>query len=489
MSIRLRLSLVFVLASAVLLSLGGWLFVATLSSSLLSSIDGQLASQAAQAPQYLSPTARAGSSSGVAGNPPEYLVQIVDTTGRVRAGSEEAGARPVLSTADLNRARRGRILLTQQLEGESERLLAQPLVQRSGWVTVVGTSLSSYDSTISRVIRELAIGCSLFVVLAGAGAYALATGALRPVERLRREVAAIPERGVASPPTTVRVPSTRDEIAALARTMNDLLARLQRALQRERDLIADASHELRTPFTVLRGELELASRPGRTREELTVAVQNASREVERLTRLTEDLLLLARLDQRQLPLRIELADVAQLLDESASAGSARSAAAGVVCTVEAPPGLSARVDRGRLRQAVDNLVDNALRFAPAGSRIVLSARAEGEALLIDVLDEGPGFDPTFLPHAFERFRRADASRSRGDGGTGLGLAIVKGVVEAHGGAASASNRPGGGASVQLRIPGAVPGASPGALTDSTPGAGPERRRAVDEAADRVSGAP
>ncbi len=262
MSIRLRLSLVFVLASAVLLSLGGWLFVATLSSSLLSSIDGQLASQAAQAPQYLSPTARAGSSSGVAGNPPEYLVQIVDTTGRVRAGSEEAGARPVLSTADLNRARRGRILLTQQLEGESERLLAQPLVQRSGWVTVVGTSLSSYDSTISRVIRELAIGCSLFVVLAGAGAYALATGALRPVERLRREVAAIPERGVASPPTTVRVPSTRDEIAALARTMNDLLARLQRALQRERDLIADASHELRTPFTVLRGELELASSPG-----------------------------------------------------------------------------------------------------------------------------------------------------------------------------------------------------------------------------------
>ena len=460
MSIRLRLTLVFVAASAVLLSLGGWLFVTTLSSSLLSSIDAQLASQAAQATQYLSPAARAGSSSGVAANPPEYLVQIVDASGRVRAGSEEAGTQPVLSPADLDRARQERILVTRQIEGESERLLAQPLAQRSGWVTVVGTSLASYDSTISRVTRELAIGCSVFVVFAGAGAYVLAMGALRPVERLRREVAAIPERAVGSSPTTVRVPSTRDEIAALARTMNDLLARLRRALQRERDLVADASHELRTPFTVLRGELELASRPGRSREELTAAVRNASQEVERLTRLTEDLLLLARLDQRQLPLRIELVDVTSLLEESALAGSARSAEAGVVCTVDAPPALCAQVDRGRLRQAVDNLVDNALRFAPTGSRIALCGRPEGQALVIEVLDDGPGFDPAFLPHAFERFRRADASRSRGDGGTGLGLAIVKGVVEAHGGEVNAANRPRGGASVRIRIPGAVSATRP-----------------------------
>jgi signal transduction histidine kinase len=486
MSIRLRLALVFVAASAVLLSLGGWLFVATLSSSLLSSIDAQLASQAAQATRYLSPAARAGSASGVAGNPPEYLVQIVDAKGRVRAGSEEAGARPVLPPADLDRARHGRILVTQQIEGESERLLAQPLAQRPGWVTVVGTSLASYDSTISRVTRELAIGCSIFVVLAGAGAYILAMGALRPVERLRREVAAIPDRGGAPSPQTVRVPATRDEIAALAETMNDLLARLQRALQRERDLVADASHELRTPFTVLQGELELASRPGRSREELATAVQSAWQEVVRLTRLTEDLLLLARLDQHQLPLRIELADVPRLLTESATAGSARSAEVGVLCAVEAPPGLCARVDGGRIRQAIDNLVDNALRFAPAGSRIVLSARPDGQALVIDVLDEGPGFDPAFLPHAFERFRRADASRSRGDGGTGLGLAIVKGVVEAHGGEVTAANRPGGGASVQIRIPDAVTAATPEA--DTTPRAAGDARPAEEEATDRVSGA-
>ena len=156
--------------------------------------------------------------------------------------------------------------------------------------------------------------------------------------------------------------------------------------------------------------------------------------------------------------------------------------------VEAPPGLCARIDRGRIRQAVDNLVDNALRFAPAGSRIVLSARAEGQGLVIDVLDEGPGFDPAFLPHAFERFRRADASRSRGDGGTGLGLAIVRGVVEAHGGEVNAANRPGGGASVRIRIPDAVTAASPEAPSDAAPRAGADARPAAEETTDRVSGA-
>jgi len=452
MSIRLRLAVVFAVASAILLALGGWLFVALLSSSLMASIDSQLAVQASQAAQYLSTgTARP---TATAANPPEYVIQLIDQTGRVRAASEEAGSHPILPGARLNQARVSQILVTQERDGEHERVLAEPFAPRSGWVAVVGVSLESFDSTINRVTRELAIGGLVFVIVAALGAYGLATASLRPVERLRREVAVLSER---DSPSTLTVPRTRDEIAALAKTMNDLLERLQRALARERNLVADASHELRTPFAVLRGELELALRPGRSRDELLAAITSASEEAERLTRLANDLLLLSRSDQGQFPLQIEPTNMAHLLGESALRASSRAATAGLTCRVESPLGLNANLDPDRIGQAVDNLVDNALRFAPAGTDIVASAHAEGNDLVIEVADNGPGFAPDFLPHAFERFRRPDASRSRRDGGAGLGLAIVKAIAAAHGGVATATNLPGSGACVRLELPGSVAG--------------------------------
>ncbi len=453
MSIRLRLAAVFAITFAVLLALGGWLFVTALSSSLMTSVDAQLASQAAQAGQYLRSPGSAKPAPAVAGNPPEFTIQVIDRTGRVRAGSEEAGRRPILSPADLRAARSGRVLVTRRLDDERERILAQPLPSRPGWVAVAGASLESTDSTISRVTTELAIGGSVIVVVTALGAYGLATAALRPVERLRREVAAIAERGA---PSTVAVPPTHDEIATLAETMNDLLVQLQHALQRERNLVADTSHELRTPFAVLQAELELAARPGRSRAELVEAVTNASEEAARLSRLADDLLLLSRSDQGEIPLRPEPTDLGALLRASADRASGRARPAGVTCRVEVPEGsVVATIDPGRMSQAVDNLVDNALRFAPTGTEVVLTARADGTDLVVEVADDGPGFTTDFLPHAFERFRRPDASRSREGGGAGLGLAIVRAIALAHGGRAAADNRPDGGACVRLTLPRAV----------------------------------
>ncbi len=251
------------------------------------------------------------------------------------------------------------------------------------------------------------------------------------------------------------MPSTRDEIAALAGTMNDLLGRLQRALARQRAFVADASHELRNPLAVLQGELELAARPGRNLAELAAAVGRAHAEAERLARLTDDLLLLARSDEDRLSLRLERADIGALLGRSAERAGSRLAAAGVTVRVEVRARPYARVDQDRIRQAIDNLVGNALRFAPRGTVIVLAARVTGTDLDIEVRDDGPGFPAGFLPHAFERFARPDSGRSRGDGGAGLGLAIVRAVAAAHGGVATAANRPGGGAVVRLHLPGAV----------------------------------
>ncbi len=150
-------------------------------------------------------------------------------------------------------------------------VIAAAFFALGGWLFASG--LSSDESIQGQVARELAVGGAVFVAVAGLGAYRLARAALSPVERLRRQVAAISARDEAS---RVEVPPTRDEVAALAGTMNELLARLQRALARQRAFVADASHELRTPLAVLRGELELASRPGRDRDELAAAVRSAA---------------------------------------------------------------------------------------------------------------------------------------------------------------------------------------------------------------------
>ena len=453
MPIRLRLAVAFGLAAAALFALGGWLFASGLSSAQLTTLDSQLTAQLAQAGRYL-PAGSTGS--GSVGLPAgDYLIQVLDAGGRVRGASGDAGTTPLLTPDQLSRARRGRISVTRTVDEERARVAAAPLGGHPGWVAVAAESLETYESTQSEVARELAVGGIVFTAVAGLGAYGLARAALSPVERLRRQVAAVSERGAAAGAGAVEVPATRDEVAALAGTMNDLLGRLQRALARQRAFVADASHELRNPLAVLQGELELAARPGRGPAELAAAVRSAGTEAERLARLTDDLLLLARSDEERFGLRLERTDIGALLGRCAELAGSRLAAGGVTGRVDVAPGTYADVDPDRIRRAVDNLVGNALRFAPRGSVIVLAARAAGGDLEIEVSDDGPGFPAGFLPHAFERFARPDSGRSRGDGGAGLGLAIVRAIAVAHGGVATAANKPGGGAVVRLRLPGAA----------------------------------
>ena len=451
MSIRLRLAVLFAVAAAVVFTLGSWLFAATLSASLLGSVDAQLTTQLSRAGRYVPASGQPGPVAGTPA-PGEYVVQIIDPAGRVRGASPDAGTTPMLTVAELSQARLRPLTVTKTNENERERVTAEPLPNHPGWVAVAGVSLEALDRTLSDVSRELLIAGLVFVAAAGLGAYGLARAALSPVERLRREVAALSERDQAP---GVRVPRTRDEIAALAQTMNQLLSRLQGALARQRALVADASHELRTPFAVLSGELELAGRPGRSQAELSAAVARAGDEVARLARLTDQLLFLARSDDDKIALRPERASLGTVLTGSAEQAAGRASAAGVSCQVEAPAGLMVKLDPDRIREAIDNLVDNALRFAPSGTAIVISARATGPDLAIEVSDRGPGFPGQFLPHAFERFRRPDSGRARSDGGAGLGLAIVSAIAQAHGGRATARNRPGGGAAVTLELPGAA----------------------------------
>jgi two-component system OmpR family sensor kinase len=449
MSIRLRLSTLFTLATALLFSAGAWLFVAELSSGLLRQLDSQLQASVAQASRVA--TSHTLSGTGVA-LPGEYVIQIFDSAGHIQSATPDSRDTPLLTTAQLRSATAGSIVMTSTIDGEAERVAAGPFPAHPGWVAAAGTPLESFDGTMNDVKRGLVISGIVVVVFAAAAAYGLARASLAPVERLRREVASLSEggRGV-----SVEVPQTHDELEALAETMNELLSRLHEALARQRAFVADAGHELRTPFAILQAELELASRPGRDNLELTTALSRASEEAGRLTRLANDLLVLARSDDQQLEVRRTQVQVRALLSESTDAFARRAGETHVTLRVQARPDLTVAVDPDRIRQAVDNLLDNAVRFSPEGSTVTVRGVAEGTDARIEVEDSGPGFPSDYLPKAFERFSRPDSGRGRRGGGAGLGLAIVQAIAVAHGGKATAANWPEGGAVVGIELPGAA----------------------------------
>jgi signal transduction histidine kinase len=356
----------------------------------------------------------------------------------------------VLGPTELRRAARGAITVERaSVPGldERSRILATPL-RRDGrtLVLAVGATLQDRAETLSEFRTELAIAFPVALILTTAVGYLLAGLSLRPVDSMRRRAAAISAH---TPGQRLPVPATGDEIERLGRTLNEMLDRLEHALQRERDFVADAGHELRTPLAVLRTELELALRHTGSAEELREAVRRSSEEVDRLSQLAGDLLLIARSDRHGgLPLRLEPLPVRSLLDGVAERVAWRAEAAGKQVEVEAADGLVVAGDRLRLEQALGNLVDNALRYG--GRRIHLDASLVEGGTRLRVTDDGDGFPEAFLPRAFERFSRADSARGRG--GTGLGLAIVRAIAEAHGGSADAGAAPGGGGTVWLDVP-------------------------------------
>jgi signal transduction histidine kinase len=244
------------------------------------------------------------------------------------------------------------------------------------------------------------------------------------------------------------VPRSRDEISRLATTLNDMLGRLHEAFEHERRFLADASHELRTPLSLLRAELELALRRPRTAGELTDALRSAAEETERLSRLAEDLLLIARADQGGgLPVSSRPTSGAELLGAVAERFRTRARGGGREIQVEETEA-HLDVDPLRVDQALDNLVDNAL--AHGAGTITLFAIERDDTVELHVSDEGPGFTADFAPLAFDRFSRADKARSRG--GAGLGLSIVELIARAHGGATDARNRAEGGLDAWITLP-------------------------------------
>jgi two-component system OmpR family sensor kinase len=449
MRLPIRASLTLVsggLMAVVLVGLSAFVYL-RLQADLRDTVDAGLRSRA----QALLADLGTGSlpGGGQLADPEDAFAQLIGADGRVLRASPGIGGEQLLpaGSGPIDGDRFFEVVLTTLEEPIPARVLVTPA--DDGAVLAVGASIEDQQEALGRLLGLLVLGIPLAVALASGVGWVVAGAALRPVERLRREAEAV---SASEPGRRLPVPATGDELDRLAVSLNQMLARLELALERERRFLSDASHELRTPLANLRAELELALRRARSNEELTTAVRSAAEETERLYRLSEDLLVMARADAGRVPLRRADHDLGELLRDTIESFSGRAQTLGITLELAPAPALRAEVDGVRLRQAIGNLIDNALRHSPAGGRVRVALATTHGGASITVEDGGGGFDAQFLGRAFEPFSRADPARSRTEGGTGLGLAIVQAVAEAHGGEVELRNRDEGGATAAIRIP-------------------------------------
>jgi two-component system OmpR family sensor kinase len=448
MPVRLRLTLAFVAVIAAVLVATGLFVHAQVASNLDASINRSLSSRVADVAALAQQSEHGLSESDAeAGRRVPALAQLIDPRGRVVDRTPGLPARPLLAPDALARARSGgRVVRDLRLHGDGERvrLIAEPVqAQDQRMVVIVGESLEDRAHALDNLAGVLLVGGPVALLLASLAGYLLTGAALAPVEAMRRRAAEFSVHDLRQ-----RLPTAGgdDELGRLGRTLNELLERVDAAVARERTFVADTSHELRSPLAMLRTELEMLGREKPTGAALQQAVGSAIEETDRLSRLADDLLLLARADDRKLALHPQTVNAAGLLQAAADrAGDTR-------ITVDAEDATTLRADPGRVAQALDNLLANARRYADEW--ILLTALVRDGTVELHVLDDGPGFPAGFLPRAWERFARADAGRTQD--GTGLGLAIVRTIAELHGGVVGAANRPAGGADVWIALPAAAP---------------------------------
>ncbi|MFF0746901.1 sensor histidine kinase [Streptomyces sp. NPDC004111] len=451
-TLRARATLAAVLVMVVALALGGgWLYV-TLRGNLADSTAARTELAARQA------------AADIAARPGPLPADMPEPAGGVDAlvVLDDRG-RPLTSTAPDPAARAALLAGFRPAPGEDSAVRdfapAPALAGHTSLVAVVSTpsphgeryvyamTILNAESDAQRALgTTILVGAPVVALLTGLIAWFATGAALRPVESIRRELA-----GVTADRLGHRVPAPggRDEITRLAETVNDTLERLERSVTRQRQFVADASHELRNPIAATRAELELAllNRPD---PDTAASLSQALASTVRLEHIATDLLLLARLDARRPP-------AAQLVDLSLLAAEkiARRRSARVPPTLDADDDpVLVRADPGQLERLLANLLDNAQRFADTRVRITTTDDPATGTALLAVEDDGPGIPPEAREAVFERFTRLEADRNRASGGTGLGLAIAREIAHAHGGTLRVEpGEPGErGARMVLRLP-------------------------------------
>jgi two-component system OmpR family sensor kinase len=459
MSLRARLLLGMALVAVVL----GVVTVSITRSTearLIDQVDEQLARAA---PQVRGPRERDG---GSPTGPPSalYVADVDPATGAFEteylpATTRSSASPPDLSAQEVLEHSDGRPFT---VDAKASSLRYRAVVRSDGpegEVRLYALPLEDVDATVARLITIQAIAAGAILAVLGLVTFWVLHLGVRPIRRMTHTALAIGQGDLSQ-----RIPESAagTEAGELGVALNEMLARIEEAFdersrseQRLRQFVADASHELRTPVTTIRGYAELYRLGGlSTEEQVSEAMRRTEQEATRMGQLVSDLLDLARLDQGR-PLQRTRVDLAALVADAVA--DARAVEPDRPIEAEAPAPVVVLGDEAHLRQIIANLLGNVRVHTPPDAAVVVRTRPEGDHAVLEVADQGPGMTPEVADRAFERFFRADPSRSRQHGGSGLGLAIVASTVAAHGGTVGIDSTPGRGTTVRVELPLAGPG--------------------------------
>ncbi len=372
---------------------------------------------------------------------PEYIL--------INQSKQLSSRKPLVSSEVVKSALSGRAVLTEvNLNGEQG--LGLSVDAYGQYVFVVAVPLTHIEETLAALRRTLLMVGAIMLAATALVGYRLATIALRPVDLMTRRAQLIGRDHLKARLTE---PGTDDELSRLARVLNEMLDRLYQIIESHQRFAADASHELRSPLTALQGRLELALRRTRTAEEYRAIIESCLCEVDRLTRLAEDLLELARSDAEQLDLDLTETELKPLVEREVSRLQPMAESHRVTLLSQINPALTVIADEARLSRVLGNLLSNAIHYSkPEGGQVTVTAGSGVNEVWVEICDNGVGLDAEQQQRVFERFWRADKARNIRNGGAGLGLTICREIVRAHGGQIKVSSSPGRGSSFRVCFP-------------------------------------
>ena len=314
----------------------------------------------------------------------------------------------------------------------------------------VGQAQDNVSDTLSRLLLIVGIAYPVALVLASLGGIFLAGRALSPIDNITRAARQISAEDL-NQRLNLRLPN--DEVGRLARTFDEMIARLDDAFRRQRQFTTDASHELRTPLTIIKGQIDVSLQKERGSEDYRQVLQAVNEEVDRLIRLAGSLLTLTRADAGQIPLSFEDIDVAEVVTGVSEQVRPTAVDKSVKLQIDPPPPpVSVQADEDLLLQLMLNLLDNAIKYTQSGGEVTVGWKVSGNQVELRVQDTGIGISHEHIPYLFDRFYRADKARSRAEGGVGLGLAISRWIADVHGGSISVDSAPGKGSTFVVLLP-------------------------------------
>lgn len=382
---------------------------------------------------------------------PEHLVRLFTPDGMAVIDSVPAGSGPALSAQLLADANRGDTSLsTVTVSDRSLRVVTAPVMVGGQVVGILqtGGARTDIDETLRTLWIAMAIAAPLVAVMAGTGGYVLAGRALEPVSRITQLARDVNANGLHA---RLNLDLPDDELGRLARTFDAMLGRIDAGFERQRQFTGDAAHELRTPLSIMRSQVDLALSRPRTSDEYRRAFRELDTDLARTTRLVEILLALARSDSAGIPVERNVVDIGELV--ALVVDQYTDVRRGPALAIESPPTVvQALADEDLLLQVLINLVDNALAHTEADGTITVGYAADTIDAHLWIRDTGTGIAPPHLGRVFERFYRVDHARSRTQGGAGLGLSICRAIVSAHDGTIDLSSAEGRGTTVCIRFP-------------------------------------